>query len=618
MLNSILWILNDNFRPLLVWLANYFVHSTVLISVAWLVARGLKSHALRDLLWKFALVGGLLTSVAQAWIGSASQSTWVMPAVAVEGTLIGLPRGLPSESLAEVIPVVSSVSVVEAGLPWTVWGIAALLALWACTALFLLLRFANAHLVLRRALAKRSLVSTNAAVRRLRTVTRNRRLRVTSSAAIASPIALGTAEICVPERWVELVEGEQLGMLAHEAAHLVRRDSAWLLIASLLERVFFFQPLQRIVRRGMQLDAEFLCDEWAARKTGEPVALARCLSRVAEWMQHEPQSLPASIPAMAATRSTLVTRVEELLSGKQHSSHRATGTVLCITLIASLVLFACVGPRVSSEEPLVETASATPGVQLELVESVMIDAAPWQHADSAPDGPVALEVDVQEASTVVVRFDREGGLRLEARGAMSQHSLETADGRDEFHHAIRFLATLAKRTAAQENSVSPISLTIKCEENTPYVNVLRLMRLCGTRDVMIADIRLSGARGEYAVPLPTGAGTTTEPPAPWIELRLEAAGEEASRTVHYTVDVCEWTGLETQEENETHLEIMETMQTSDLDAVRAKLDELRGKTPKAYVTVDARPGVLFDEVTRLLDQVILVGYTDISFVGRIE
>src|SRR5256884_8916222 len=93
-------------------------------------------------------------------------------------------------------------------------------------------------------------------------------------------------------------------MLAHELAHLARRDSLWLAGASLIERFFFFQPLNRLARRELETTAEYLSDEWATRKTGSPVALAKCLATVAEWIQASPLGVPVAGPA--ARRPLLV------------------------------------------------------------------------------------------------------------------------------------------------------------------------------------------------------------------------------------------------------------------------------------------------------------------------
>src|SRR5258708_781732 len=102
-----------------------------------------------------------------------------------------------------------------------------------------------------------------------RTTGCRRRVHLTMARTISSPVALGLSEICVPELALsELGVEQQRSMLAHELAHLARRDSLWLAGASLIERFFFFQPLNRLARRELETTAEFFSDEWAMRKTG--------------------------------------------------------------------------------------------------------------------------------------------------------------------------------------------------------------------------------------------------------------------------------------------------------------------------------------------------------------
>ena len=50
----------------LAWLLTYLIHSTVLLTFAWALTRARSwSPASADLLWKTALIGGMLTSTAQ-------------------------------------------------------------------------------------------------------------------------------------------------------------------------------------------------------------------------------------------------------------------------------------------------------------------------------------------------------------------------------------------------------------------------------------------------------------------------------------------------------------------------------------------------------------------------
>src|SRR6185503_10874256 len=87
---------------------------------------------------------------------------------------------------------------------------------------------------------------------------------VTVGDRYASPIAIGSREICVPRRALhELSHHELESMLAHELAHVKRRDGAWLLAARVIEVAFLFQPLNRLARRRMVEAAEFAADEWA-------------------------------------------------------------------------------------------------------------------------------------------------------------------------------------------------------------------------------------------------------------------------------------------------------------------------------------------------------------------
>ena len=108
---------------------------------------------------------------------------------------------------------------------------------------------------------------------------------------------------CCPSDSCEQLDAEQQrAALAHEIAHLVRRDPAWRILAGVLERVFFFQPLNRIARVKLCESADFLCDQWAVQHTRSPLALARCLSAVASWTSPASDELLAGASPMARQR----------------------------------------------------------------------------------------------------------------------------------------------------------------------------------------------------------------------------------------------------------------------------------------------------------------------------
>src|SRR4029078_8915196 len=84
-----------------------------------------------------------------------------------------------------------------------------------------------------------------------------------------------------------------------------------LAVATLVERILWIQPLNRVARRQIATSGEYLCDEWPVRRTGSGVALARCLAQVAEWIQASPLGVP--VAGMAEERSLLVSRVSRLV-----------------------------------------------------------------------------------------------------------------------------------------------------------------------------------------------------------------------------------------------------------------------------------------------------------------
>ena len=138
-----------------------------------------------------------------------------------------------------------------------------------------------------------------------------RPVRLTTSDAIGTPMVLGNQEICVPQRFlVELSSAEQRAALAHELGHLARRDPTWQLVASIVERVFFFQPLNRIARLRLRECAEYLADEWAVRQTGDRLDLAKCLAEVAGWVAPSSEPAMARTVAMAEGGSPLLARVK--------------------------------------------------------------------------------------------------------------------------------------------------------------------------------------------------------------------------------------------------------------------------------------------------------------------
>jgi HEAT repeat protein len=173
------------------------------------------------------------------------------------------------------------------------------------------------------------------------------------------PLALGGRHIVLPERFFDELDPEQQrAALAHELAHVARRDPEWRIAVEILERALFFQPLNRLARARLCDSAEFLCDEWAVRQTQSPLALARCLSVVASWWSAADE-LPAGVSAMARSDSAMVRRVTRILN----EPVPATGGPRWHWLAIPVALVALAAPRVTARQlPAVAVPSSVAAV----------------------------------------------------------------------------------------------------------------------------------------------------------------------------------------------------------------------------------------------------------------
>jgi HEAT repeat protein/beta-lactamase regulating signal transducer with metallopeptidase domain len=388
----------------LAWLLTYAIHSTVLLSLAWLLVRARRwSPGASELLWKSAILGGIVTASVQLQLDVRPAGTIVLqrPAVTTAAAALAPVASLVDPKTSAPEPKTSAPvrnteiapapqSAAEPSRPAiSLSRTSAAVLGWAFVALILGFSYVARRLILVGRLGDRHAVPEGPLLQMLRELALDAGLRrtprLTCTSRISSPIALGVSEICVPETALtDLDVEQQRSLLAHELAHLARRDPLWVGLASLIERVFWIQPLNRVANRQIATSAEFLCDDWAVRRTGSGVPLARCLAQVAEWIQASPLGVP--VAGMAEERSLLVSRVARLLEGVTPTTRSRRG--LAIGAIAVLVATIVIAPGVSgnsgsqllADEPQRQVAVADTGVVEALVARLQDENAEVRRA----------------------------------------------------------------------------------------------------------------------------------------------------------------------------------------------------------------------------------------------
>jgi len=395
--------------PVADWLVTYGLHSTVALTSVWLVERSgrIRAPLTRDVLWKSALLIGFLTASWRIAGGPAHGPEAALreglgpgglhPAAFEEirqHVLRPIPlaeRPVPESgrlsvaahlrdpsaaclgalrSMRSLDPAgVESLRQICGATGWRSKLPGILLMMWVGGGGLLLLAAGRRRLGVRRLLERRERITGGQARHLLdRLIAREGmggEVALYWVAGLESPAVIGPRAIGLPARIEELNSEQLAAALGHELAHLARRDRQWMGAARVLAAIGFVQPLNRLALRRLEETAELLADDWAVRRTGDPLGLAGALATVAGWVSGS-RATPAL--SMASGRSQLGHRVERLLSAEDRV--RTSRGVLVLACAALCLLI-----------------SAIPGLSVPAGSSIRVDSdPPVDLATAAPTG----------------------------------------------------------------------------------------------------------------------------------------------------------------------------------------------------------------------------------------
>jgi beta-lactamase regulating signal transducer with metallopeptidase domain len=399
-------------ESIVAWLLTFALHASVLLALAWIADRGVlrQRPAWRELLWRTALFGGLLTASVQTMLDLRTSARFAVPVAQKRvpvAAIVSTDDPVERESATAIAPTPSAergsgfsrdtshnqsiatelaptaalqplgvdaaaaadarrVSGAEtestshgeqqakllssAGLSWQTL----LLAAWLAGSLLALFRLAATWWRLERAVQgaeplQNAAIATDAAALALQAGVRAPRLSVLDE--LASPFAARGRRIVLPRWACELLDREQLrAMLAHETAHLARHDASWKLAIAICRSLLWFMPLAGIARRRLDEAAELACDAWAARHLGDGRSLAECLAECAERRLEGFESWLA--PAMAQRESPLLQRIDHLIGGTPMNttlSHLRAGSAAVLALALAILLLPGFGTQAQAQ-----------------------------------------------------------------------------------------------------------------------------------------------------------------------------------------------------------------------------------------------------------------------------
>lgn len=285
-------------------MVSIFAGITILLSLAYLLTMVLRrsSAALRHAVWTCAIAATLLYAPLR-WRTPQHVITRPMPAV-----------------LASVV-VTPAVVVQAAARPASVSFRQIALFVWGFGSLLLVVRLTIRTAQFHRIVAAAKPVEGSCPVPILR------------SSQVPGPLVAGILRsvIVLPEDSSTWEPARRRAVLAHELAHIRRRDPAILLASQITTIVYWFHPLCWLAAARLRMESERACDDEALRIGLRPSGYAEQLLDLARLFNPQP-----AIPM--ATTSHLESRVKSILDPFVNRSLAVRRTWLCAALITAAVV----------------------------------------------------------------------------------------------------------------------------------------------------------------------------------------------------------------------------------------------------------------------------------------
>lgn len=184
-----------------------------------------------------------------------------------------------------------------------------------------------------------------------------------------------------------LTDAELTAVLAHELAHVARRDNLLAAVSHAITCVFWFHPLLWWLERRMLLDREIACDERALSSGATPHDYAAGIFKICQYAL-----APSGYAAIGG--SNLKQRMEHLMSHTISQSSRTAKafTVAVLTAVAALIP-ATVGFLTAQPTALAQVLSPAPAAAPQTLEPV----PPARPAPAVPPQPKVTADDYQQA-----------------------------------------------------------------------------------------------------------------------------------------------------------------------------------------------------------------------------
>lgn len=149
-------------------------------------------------------------------------------------------------------------------------------------------------------------------------------------------------QLLLDERLVDRLDGQELeGVIAHELAHVHRRDNLMAVLVAIVRDLFFFVPGAGWASRQLHAERELAADQVAATATRRPGALASGLLKVMDLTGPAAVGCAALVPEMPS--STVTGRVRLLIEPQEVTRLRRGMEVTTVVVAIAVAAGAGIG-----------------------------------------------------------------------------------------------------------------------------------------------------------------------------------------------------------------------------------------------------------------------------------
>jgi beta-lactamase regulating signal transducer with metallopeptidase domain len=188
-----------------------------------------------------------------------------------------------------------------------------------------------------------------------------------SSPRLSSPVVVGIFRptLLLPETFRHCPVAQQRAAIAHELAHVQRRDTLVHALCQLAALPLVWHPVLHAVDRRIARTREMICDLVAARHMRSEVHYARCLLALAQSMLSTESSSPAIGLGLFRTnkleeRVMQLTAIKPTLSRRQTLLRTAAGAAILTSAIAAATVFHLAPVLAQSAQPAIPAPPTPP------------------------------------------------------------------------------------------------------------------------------------------------------------------------------------------------------------------------------------------------------------------